>query len=161
MCSHLSQEKGGAGVWPVSDPGESLIVHGAAVAFAGRGVLILGASGSGKSGLALRLIGLGAALVADDRVVLERRGGALVARAPVALAGLIEARGVGILRAPAVPEAPVALVVDLDRAPAARMPQPQTITYHGIKVELIFAREIPNLEHALTIFVHNGRAFPD
>jgi HPr kinase/phosphorylase len=161
MCSHRSQEKGAAGGWPVKGNDESLIVHGAAVAFAGRGVLILGASGAGKSGLALALIGRGATLVADDRVVLTRRGGALIVRAPEALAGLIEARGVGILRVPAVPEVPLALAVDLDHAPAARMPQRRTITYHDIKVELIFGRDIPNLDVVLSIFVQNGRAFPD
>ena len=94
-------------------------------------------------------------------MVIERRGEALIARAPAALAGLIEARGVGLLRLPAMPEVPVALAVDLDRPPAARMPQPQAIVYHTIKVELIFGRDVPNLEHVLSIFVQNGRAFPD
>ena len=139
----------------------SLIVHGAAVAVAGRGVLILGASGSGKSALALAMIGRGAALVADDRVVLERRGGALVARAPATIAGLIEARGVGILRLPALAEAPLVAAVDLDRPAAARMPQPVTITHLGVGIELISGRDVPNLELVLTIFVQNGRAFPE
>ena len=139
----------------------SLIVHGAAVAVAGRGVLILGGSGSGKSALALAMIGRGAALVADDRVILERRGGALVARAPATIAGLIEARGVGILRLPALAEAPLVAAVDLDRPAAARMPQPVTITHLGIGIELISGRDVPNLELVLTIFVQNGRAFPE
>jgi HPr kinase/phosphorylase len=138
-----------------------MIVHGSAVAVDGRAVLILGASGSGKSALALALIGRGAALVADDRVVLEARGGALVARPPEAIAGLIEARGVGLLRLPWVPEAAVALAVDLDRAPAARMPQPVTITHLGIATELISGRDLPNLDLVLTIVLQNGRAFPE
>ena len=115
-------------------------MHGSAVAFAGRGVLILGASGSGKSALALRLVGRGAALVADDRVWIERRGGALVARAPEATVGLIEARGFGLLRVASVPEAPLLLAVDLDRAPAARMPQPVTFACLGLELELISGR---------------------
>ena len=131
------------------------------MAFAGRGILILGASGAGKSRLALGLIGRGAALVADDRVVLARSGAALVARAPAALAGLVEARGLGILRLPAVPEAPLALAVDLDRPAAARMPQAVTITYLGVEVELISGAGFPNLEVVLTIYVQNGRAFPE
>lgn len=139
---------------------DSLIVHGAAVALAGRGLLILGASGSGKSGLALALIGRGAALVADDRVLLSRRGDALVARAPDAIANLIEARGFGLLRLPAIPEAPLAVAVDLDTAPSARMPQPVTITYLGKEIELISGRDLPNLDLVLSFFVQNGRAFP-
>jgi HPr kinase/phosphorylase len=136
-------------------------LHGSAVAFAGRGVLIVGGSGSGKSELALRLVGRGAALVADDRVELERRGAALIASAPAALAGLIEGRGVGLLRLPAAPEAVVTLAVDLDREPAARMPQSVTISWLGVEVELISGRNRPNLDLALTVFVQNGRAFPE
>jgi HPr kinase/phosphorylase len=145
----------------MGDAAESIIVHASAVAIAGRGVLILGASGSGKSALALALIGRGAALVADDRVRLVRRGRALLAEAPAAIAGLIEARGVGLLRLPAVPEAPLVLAVDLDRPPAARMPQAVTIAYLGVEIELISGREIPNLDVVVSIFVQNGRAFPD
>ena len=141
---------------------ESVVtVHGSVVAFAGRGLLILGDSGAGKSGLALALIGRGAALVADDQVRVSRVGDALLARAPAALGGMIEVRGLGLLRIPSVPEATLTLAVDLDRTPAARMPQPQTITYLGIEVELISGRDLPNLDLLLTIYVHNGRAFPD
>ena len=142
-------------------PADSLTVHGSAVALDGRGILILGASGIGKSQLALGLIGRGAALVADDRVVLQRRGAALVARAPASLAGLVEARGLGILRMPAAAEAPLALAVDLDRPASARMPQPVTITYLGVAIELISGSGLPNLELVLSIYVQNGRAFPD
>jgi HPr kinase/phosphorylase len=145
----------------MSRDGESLILHASAVAFAGRAVLVLGASGAGKSGLALRLVGRGGALVADDRVVLERRGQALVARSPAPLAGMIEARGIGILRAPSVPEAPLALAVDLDATPAARMPQRATITYLGIPIELISGHDLPDLDLALTLLLQNGRAVPE
>jgi HPr kinase/phosphorylase len=71
-----------------------MILHASVVAVDGAGVLILGASGAGKSGLALRMIALGALLVSDDQVLLERCGDVLVARAPETLSGLIEARGV-------------------------------------------------------------------
>jgi HPr kinase/phosphorylase len=141
--------------------GESITLHASAVAVAGRGVLVLGPSGAGKSALALALIGRGAALVADDQVTLSRAGDALLARAPAALVGLIEARGVGILRMPAMPEAPLALAVDLGRAAAARMPHPATITHLGVDIELISGREVPNLDAIVTIYLHNGRAFPD
>jgi HPr kinase/phosphorylase len=140
---------------------ESETLHASAVLVAGRGVLILGSSGAGKSALALGLIARGAALVADDRVTLTRKGSALLARAPEPLAGLIEARGLGILRLPAVPEAPLAFAVDLDRPPAARMPQAATITHLGVGLELISGRGVPNLDMLVTIYVHNGRAFPE
>ena len=70
---------------------EAKTVHASCVACDGAGVLILGASGAGKSGLALNLMALGAALVADDRVVLSREGDVVLAACPLPLRGLIEA----------------------------------------------------------------------
>ncbi len=145
----------------VKDSAAAIVVHASAVALSGRAILILGDSGSGKSALALALTGRGADLVADDRVALVRKGRALVARPPQATAGLVEARGIGILPLPAAPEAVVTVAVDLDRPPSARMPHAGTIAFLGVRVELIFGKGISNLDRALTIFVQNGRAFPD
>ena len=44
-----------------------MLVHATTIDIAGLGVLVMGASGSGKSDLALRLIAAGALLVADDQ----------------------------------------------------------------------------------------------
>lgn len=138
--------------------GPPLILHSSVVAIDGRAVLIVGASGAGKSTLALRMMALGAQLVADDRAVLDRRGDTLVASSPPALRGLIEVRGVGILRAEALPEAEVALVADLDDAPAARMPQLREITFLGVEIELIFVKGVPTLAEALIQMLRCGRA---
>ncbi len=98
-------------------------VHGTCVAVAGVGVLLRGPPGSGKSDLALRLIDRGAELVADDRVTLRREDDGIVASAPAALAGLIEVRGVGVVRVPAVARARLGVVVDLVGAAAVeRLP---------------------------------------
>src|SRR5690348_6291197 len=100
-------------------------LHATCIAIGRAAVLLRGPSGAGKSDLALRLIDGGARLVADDQVELAAENGCLIARAPAAIAGRIEARGAGILPAPAVAEAPVALVADLV-APGAveRLPEP-------------------------------------
>src|SRR5882757_3028333 len=101
-------------------------IHATCVALDGRGVLLRGPSGSGKSDLALRLIDAGARLVADDQTELRRQGDTIFARAPATIAGLIEVRGVGIIRLEPVAEAPITLVVDLvspeiiERLPAHR-----------------------------------------
>lgn len=141
----------------VSRKDGALNIHASAVALEGRGLLILGASGAGKSGLALRLMALGAALVADDRVVLRRRDARLVASAPPELAGMIEARGIGLLRARPEQEATLALAVDLDTPPASRMPQPREISYLGLRVELISGRDAPNLDATLVQLLRCGR----
>jgi HPr kinase/phosphorylase len=107
-------------------------IHGTVVALAGQGVLLRGASGAGKSDLALRLIDGGAQLVADDRVVLTAESGRLWAAPPPALAGMIEARGVGLLMLPYLTTAPLCLVVDLVAPEAVeRLPEPATVLLDG------------------------------
>ncbi len=92
---------------------ESVNIHATCVSFGAKGVLLLGKSGAGKSDLALRLIGRGARLVADDRCDICVERNRLVAYAPRTIAGLLEVRGVGILSFPHAPRAAIALVVDL------------------------------------------------
>lgn len=113
-------------------------VHGTAVALDGRAVLILGGSGAGKSDLGLRLIEAGWMLVADDRVVLSRRSETLVAAPPKPLAGLIEARGIGLCRIPFLEEAEVVLAAELIVASQVeRLPEPAARTFLGVSIPLI------------------------
>lgn len=86
------------------------------------GVLLLGKSGAGKSDLALRLIARGARLVSDDRTDLSLVRGRLVASAPKAIAGLLEVRGVGIVKMARPQPTAVSLVVDLS-GKAQRLPE--------------------------------------
>ncbi len=88
------------------------------------GVLILGESGVGKSDLALRLIAMGAMLVADDRCDLFVSSDALCCAVPPMLTGMIEIRGVGIVRLPWQPETRIALAVRLaSQSAIARLPE--------------------------------------
>ena len=105
----------------MSDP---INIHASCVAIGNKGVLLLGKSGTGKSDLALRLIDGGARLVADDRVLLFLKGGALHARAPDTIRGLLEIRGVGIVELPIRRQVRLALAVMLGRE-GARLPKPQ------------------------------------
>lgn len=107
--------------------------HGTAIAIGGNAALILGASGAGKSDLALRCLALAptpllpapALLVADDRVFLSAVGGRLHVEAPATIRGQLEVRGMGILEVPYARSADLALVVELT-APQAieRLPDP-------------------------------------
>ena len=76
-------------------------------------MLLRGVSGAGKSDLALRLIDHGAVLIADDRVEVRVDQGRVMAGPPAVLAGLMEVRGIGIVRMPFVPSSELHLVVDL------------------------------------------------
>lgn len=113
-------------------------VHATCVTLADQGILILGPSGSGKSDLAVGLIGRGGRLVADDQVWLCPDAGALVATPAPTLKGLLEVRGVGIFRVDAAAGCRVALAVDLTRQPCAeRLPDPTTFSCLGIDIPLI------------------------
>jgi serine kinase of HPr protein (carbohydrate metabolism regulator) len=87
--------------------------HATSVAIGGDAVLITGASGSGKSDLALRLIDRGAKLVSDDYTVLQRRSDCLWATPAPNIIGKLEVRGLGIVDEPFLPEARVRLIIAL------------------------------------------------
>ena len=90
-----------------------------------RGVLITGASGAGKSDLALRLIGQpGWRLVADDYAHVFASGGALYATAPTTIAGRIEARGAGLLPVRRRDLVRLVLIVELTAEALERLPEP-------------------------------------
>ncbi|MBN2907146.1 MAG: HPr kinase/phosphatase C-terminal domain-containing protein [Rhodobacteraceae bacterium] len=137
-----------------------LIVHASCVALNGRGVLILGASGAGKSGLALQLMGLGACLVADDRTVLMPTpdGPGLIASAPAAIVGRIEGRFVGLLHAPALPQAPVALAVDLDQPETDRLPPHRVARFLDRSVPLLHRVDQPYFPAAILQHLIHGRS---
>ena len=111
-------------------------VHASCVAIDGRAVLIFGASGAGKSDLALRLIDRGAVLVSDDYTDLTIAKGRLLASPPATIAGKLEMRHVGIVDHPFVTDVPVAVAIDLDRPPE-RLPEPTTRAFRDIPVPLI------------------------
>jgi HPr kinase/phosphorylase len=117
---------------------EALLVHGTTVAIGDRAVLLRGPSGSGKSDLALRLIDAGGRLVADDQSRLWREGDAILVSVPEPIAGLIEARGIGILRVDTAPMARLALIADLV-APQhiERLPEPSSETIFGLAIPLV------------------------
>lgn len=104
-----------------------------------RGVLLTGPSGAGKSDMALRLIGRGWRLVADDYSLVWRSGedGAVYAASPPAIAGRIEARGVGIVSAPSIGLARMVLVVECGGEPVERMPETRTVTIAGAPLPVL------------------------
>ena len=107
------------------------LIHGTCVIVHGHGVLIVGASGSGKSDLALRLLDRGAELVGDDYLEAHVKDAALYLRPAPKLAGKLEVRHLGICDMPYRPEARIALVIRLDGTPQ-RLPDAAYETLLGI-----------------------------
>jgi serine kinase of HPr protein (carbohydrate metabolism regulator) len=134
----------------------SALVHAGCVAIGGRGVLIAGRSGSGKSDLALRLIDRGAVLVSDDYTEVRAECGRLIGSAPATIAGRLEIRGIGLVETRAVAAAPIALHVDLDALPE-RMPEPAFVEIEGIDLPSLALAALEasapiKLENALRLF---------
>ena len=117
---------------------DTSLIHATAIAIEGDAILLRGPPGAGKSDLALRLIDGGARLIADDQALLRRAGHQVLVRAPAEISGLIEVRGVGILRVASLDEAPLVLVVDLvTSAQVERVPDSRFEVIFGLAVPLI------------------------
>jgi len=134
-----------------------ILLHASCVAVKGRALLITGASGAGKSALALQMMALGADLVADDQTLLRPEAGKLIAAAPPPIAGLIEARFLGLLNAPYLAEADVALVVDLSCEETERLPPHREIALAGISCALVYSFAAPHLPASLMCWLAHGR----
>lgn len=112
-------------------------LHASTVASEGRAVVISGASGSGKSDLALRLLDRGFNLVSDDQTILKRVGDRLLASAPPNIAGKLEIRGIGIVDVEATSDVPVALLVELT-SDIQRMPDDsRERPFLGVRIPLV------------------------
>lgn len=132
-------------------------LHATTVAYKGRAVLIRGSSGSGKSSLALRLLALGCDLVADDQTILTAIDGALIATCPERLRGLIEARGVGILRAEPVDKATICLVVDMGLVEKDRLPPARNVVILGVGMPQLHKTETGPFAEAVLQYLKCGR----
>ena len=99
--------------------------------------MLRGAPGSGKSDLALRLIEDGAGLVADDYTEVFKDGDELVGRAPDTIEGLLELRGIGIVRMPFAGDAAISAPFDLmPLSDIDRLPDRESETVQGVELPL-------------------------
>lgn len=123
---------------PGTSADNPVIIHASCIALNGRAALIKGASGTGKSGLALELLAYGATLVSDDRTCLWQQDGAVLAEAPTTIRGKIEARFVGILNAATEAKpCPLSLIIDLDETETNRLPPRRNTFCIGHSIPLV------------------------
>ena len=114
---------------------QKIQIHATAVALDGAAVLLRGLSGSGKSDLAYRLMMSGAQLIGDDQVSLELRQGRIYADGVDSIRGLLEVRGVGLMKWQVAPPCPVALMLDMvARDDVPRLPDVAYDTVLGLRV---------------------------
>lgn len=133
------------------------LLHASCVAYRDGGLLILGASGAGKSSLALEMMAFGATLVADDQVCIRSDAGRITADCPASIRGRIEARGVGILAAPAHGPVRLTLAVDLDRPEPDRLPACHKLVLLGTALPLVLGQGRVHLAPVLLQYLAAGR----
>ncbi|MEL6645205.1 MAG: HPr kinase/phosphatase C-terminal domain-containing protein [Pseudomonadota bacterium] len=139
--------------------GQELVLHASTVAIGTRALVIVGPSGSGKSGLALQLLACGARLIADDRTLLTASpDGPPLASCPPAIRGQVEARGIGILHVDPSPPAPVAAVVDLSREETDRLPPERTYDLLGYPVPCFHKVATPYFAAGVLQYLKGGRS---
>lgn len=119
-------------------------------------MLIRGASGRGKSGLALQLLAFGAELVADDRTRVWKENGQIMADAPVTIRGQIEARGMGILRLPCVGPQPVSLIVDMDAESSERVPPLAQAEILGLRIPIVKKNAHAHFPATILLYLKHG-----
>jgi HPr kinase/phosphorylase len=113
---------------------QQLEMHATAVSISGAGIMIRGASGSGKSDLALRLIDRGATLISDDQVAITRKNDRLFLSPPPVIAGKLEVRALGIIGLDHVAGVELKLIADLQEKPDRFPLDNQVMILLGIKV---------------------------
>ena len=135
----------------------TLLLHASCVAVNGRGVLIIGASGTGKSVLALQLIAYGAALIADDQTQITLQDQQLIASCPPQLSGMIEARGVDLLHSDPRPSTQISLVVDLDQTETQRLPPKRITSLLGLSLPLVLGAESNHFPASVLCYLKGAR----
>ena len=104
------------------------------------------------------MMGLGAHLVSDDQTEVFSAPSGLMARCPTpAIHGLIEARGVGLLRTNPLDQAPVTLVADLSQVEDQRLPPRRQLTILNCQLPLVLHAGAAHFAIALMLYLQHGR----
>lgn len=131
-------------------------VHGTSLSVSGKGVLIIGPSGSGKSSLAFQLMAYGAKLISDDLTWIDKT--AQLSRPPGAEGPVqIEARNFGILSVKPTEPAPFQLLIDLSVVETARLPETVSIKLAGRSIRCIHKVDNPAFPAMVLQYLKNDQ----
>ena len=100
----------------------SKIIHASSVDIDGKGVVILGKSGAGKSNLAIKLISMGAKLISDDQTHFRLKENKIIISKPETTPNFIEARGIGLIEVPFVVSSKLFCFVKITNLELKRLP---------------------------------------
>lgn len=98
--------------------------------------------------------------MSDDRTIVTRDGNTLTARAPEPIAGLIEARGIGVLNAPAAGPTPITLSVDLSEPETKRLPPVHSVPVLDLPLRCLRRVDAPHFPAAILLCLSHGISDP-
>ena len=120
-------------------------IYASCIKLKNKGVLFIGDSGSGKSDISLRLIcEHNALLIADDRTDITIKKSNIIASSPKTLKGLLEVRGVGIIKIKHYNKVKIDLIVLLTKDKLERIPEKTYYDLCGIKIRSITINPFEN-----------------
>jgi HPr kinase/phosphorylase len=134
----------------------SKILHASSVEIDGKGVVILGKSGSGKSNLAIKLISMGAKLISDDQTYFKLKDNKIIISKPKTTPNFIEARGIGLIKTPMVMSAKLFCFVNITNIELERLPYEEKKYCFGKKIKMIGFNPTYNNESALFLSLRYG-----
>ena len=134
----------------------SKIIHASSIDINGKGVVILGKSGTGKSNLAIKLISMGAKLISDDQSLLKLTENKIIISKPETTPNFIEARGIGLIEVPFVVSAKLFCFVKITNLELNRLPNAKNKYCFGKKIKMIEFNPFYNNESALFMSLRYG-----
>tara|TARA_B100000900_G_C20184601_1_gene555335 strand:+ start:25 stop:498 length:474 start_codon:yes stop_codon:yes gene_type:complete len=132
------------------------ILHASSIDIDGKGVVILGKSGSGKSNLAIKLISMGAKLISDDQTYFKLKDNKVIISKPDTTPNFIEARGIGLIKAPLVMSAKLFCFVNITNIELKRLPYEEIKYCFGKKIKMVEFNPNYNNESALFLSLRYG-----
>ena len=134
----------------------SKIIHASSVDINGKGVVILGKSGAGKSNLAIKLISMGAKLISDDQTHFKFKENKIIISKPETTPNFIEARGIGLIKVPFVVSSKLFCFVKITNLELNRLPNAKNKHCYGKKIKLMEFNPFYNNESALFMSIRYG-----
>ena len=134
----------------------SKIMHATSVDIDGKGVVILGKSGTGKSNLAVKLISMGAKLISDDQTKFKLKENTIIISKPETTPNLIEVRGIGLIKVPFVVSAKLFCFVKITNLELKRLPDAKKKSCFGKKIKMMEFNPFYNNESALFLSLRYG-----
>ena len=132
------------------------IIHASSIEMSGKGVVIFGKSGVGKSNLAIKLISMGANLIADDQTQLDLKEDKILISKYSSTPNFIEARGIGFIKVPFKMNSELFCFIKITNLELPRLPNEKTICCFGKKIKVLEYNPYYSNECALFLGLRYG-----